>query len=293
MNNTISPMSRKPPNAIGHDVDGPVIAAFEVELRSEFASPQHSHPRGQMIGCNRGLVTILTDTGSWLVPAGHAIWLPPYQVHAGQSFGPGAGWSLYVSPDACRALPATPRTVLVPPLLREAVLRAASWPDDSMDEARQRIAALVISEIADLRSEALGLPIPRDPRMQRIARALLESPADRRGIEEWAAWAGTSSRTLSRRFRQETGLTFVDWRQRVRLMRSLEMLADGAAVTTVALDLGYSSVSGFIALFRRTFGVTPTAHPIGRPQSGRISRSEITEQSVAAAATLRPPHHQD
>ena len=48
------------------------------------------------------------------------------------------------------------------------------------------------------------------------------------------------------------------------MIRALEMLADGHAVTSIAFDLGYSSVSGFIALFRRTFGVTPAVHPIGR-----------------------------
>ncbi len=55
----------------------------------------------------------------------------------------------------------------------------------------------------------------------------------------------------------ETGFTFTEWRQRARMLRALGMLAEGAAVTTVALDLGYSSISAFIALFRRTFGATP------------------------------------
>jgi len=43
-------------------------------------------------------------------------------------------------------------------------------------------------------------------------------------------------------------------------MRVLEMLASGAAITTIALDLGYESVSAFIAMFRRTFGVTQTQY---------------------------------
>ena len=131
-----------------------------------------------------------------------------------------------------------------------------------MDEPRQRIADLIVHEIGMLPAEALGLPVPRDPRLRRIARALLEQPADGRSIDQWAAWAGTTARTLSRRFPQETGLSFVDWRQRARLMRALEMLAEGTPVTTIAIDLGYNSISGFIALFRRTFGVTPAAHPI-------------------------------
>jgi AraC-like DNA-binding protein len=149
-------------------------------------------------------------------------------------------------------------------LLREAILRATLWDNDDATPGRQRICELIVDEIASLPAEDLGLPLPRDARLERIARSLLDHPADSRTVDEWARWAGITARTLSRRFPQETGLTFTEWRHRARLMRALERLAEGDAVTTVALDLGYSSVSGFIALFRRAFGVTPAAHPLRR-----------------------------
>src|SRR5262249_12396374 len=94
-------------------------------------------------------------------------------------------------------------------------------------------------------------------RLLRIANALADRPADSRGLEAWAAWAGVTSRTLSRRFVAETGFTFTQWRQRLRLTRALEMLASGAAVTPVAMDLGYDNPSAFIDWFKRTYGVTP------------------------------------
>lgn len=50
------------------------------------------------------------------------------------------------------------------------------------------------------------------------------------------------------------------WRRRARFMRALKMLAIGAPVTTVALDVGYDNVSAFIELFRKTFGATPARH---------------------------------
>src|SRR3954463_11014508 len=143
-------MHRKPLDAIRDDVDDPMIAAFAVELHSEFASPPHNHARGQMIGCSRGLVTILPAPGPWLVPAGHAIWLPPHQLHGGQSFGPGAGWSVYVAPSACEGLFSQTRTVAVPPLLREAIVRATLWDNDDATSARQRICELIVDEIASL-----------------------------------------------------------------------------------------------------------------------------------------------
>ena len=73
----------------------------------------------------------------------------------------------------------------------------------------------------------------------------------------WAEWVAIAPRTMTRRFVTETGFTFTEWRQRVRLLRALELLASGQAVTTVALALGYDNSSSFIALFKRTFGKTP------------------------------------
>ena len=105
--------------------------------------------------------------------------------------------------------------------------------------------------------EELALAMSQDPRLLRIAEALVADVADDSGLPDWAAWAAVAPRTLSRRFVEETGFTFTAWRQRARLLRALELLAQGLSVTTVSLDLGYNNVGAFIALFRRTYGVTP------------------------------------
>jgi AraC-like DNA-binding protein len=75
-----------------------------------------------------------------------------------------------------------------------------------------------------------------------------------------------SERRLSRRFVEETGLTFTEWRTQARLIAALPLLADGAAVANVALGVGYSTPSAFIAAFHRGFGVTPRAY-FDRPRS--------------------------
>src|SRR3546814_7090510 len=102
--------------------------------------------------------------------------------------------------------------------------------------------------------------MPADRRLRKVTDSLLADPADPRGIEDWARAAGASGRTLARLFLNETGLTFRAWRQQLRLLRGLEMLAAGEPVTTVALDLGYDSPSAFIAMFRRALGTSPTRY---------------------------------
>lgn len=46
----------------------------------------------------------------------------------------------------------------------------------------------------------------------------------------------------------------------------MEVLANGSSVTATAFDLGYETVSGFIAMFKASLGVTPAAYR--RAQTG-------------------------
>lgn len=242
------------------DASDPIILALYQPQAEYRELGEHSHPRGQLSGLRNGLLTIGTDAGAWVVPADHAVWLPPHQRHYGWTHGAVEGWSCYIAEATCTSLPQQPCTIASTSLLREAVIRASSWEGESLSDAQWRVAMVILDELRAAPVDAFGLPMPRDPRLLRIARALLDDPGRRWGLDAWARWAGIPERTLSRRFVAETGFTYTTWRQRARLMRALEMLAEGEAVTSVALDLGYDSVSAFIALFKRTLGVTPSAY---------------------------------
>ena len=170
---------------------------------------------------------------------------------------PFSGWSVFITERSCELLPREARAIKTTPLLREAVRRAATWPGIDLDQAQTRIAEIIVDELAASKEESLGLPSPDDPRLVRITDALARDLSDNRRLEQWAAWAGLSPRTLSRRFVAETGMTFAQWRQQARLLRALELVADEVPVTTIALELGYDNVSAFIDMFRRTLGTTP------------------------------------
>ena len=86
---------------------------------------------------------------------------------------------------------------------------------------------------------------------------LLLVPEDNRSLSGWADYINISSRSLSRLFRTELGVSFVEYRQQVRLFQALKYLASGASVTTVAMEVGFSSLSAFNRLFKRYFGTTP------------------------------------
>ena len=137
-------------------------------------------------------------------------------------------------------------------------LKLAGVTDEQLD--------FVFDELETAEPESLCLPVPRDRRLRMMAAAIAADPSSKESLASWGARIGMSERGLTRQFRVETGMSFVQWRSMARMKRALEMLAGGATVTDTALDLGYDSASSFIALFRRTFGVTPARQ--GFPQSG-------------------------
>ena len=239
---------------------GPLLARIwdtSLASREARAAGVHQHREGQLCGATEGLLTVHTGDTLWVVPPLHAIWIPPRREHGIGPHGQFAGWAMLINETLCQGLPAEPCILRVSGLLMEAVKRAAEWDEQTWSPERDPLVAVIAAEVRSLPNAPLGLVMPRDPRLVRIADAILRDPADRRSQNEWASWAGLSPRTLSRRFPQETGLGFQAWRQRARLLRALEYLAADLPVTTVALESGYQTTSAFIEAFSQVFGMTP------------------------------------
>lgn len=245
------------------NADGPLLIAFLAELREVWAAETvwHAHVRGQLMYVEHGVLTVHTEQGTLSLPPGCAGWMPPGRQHTVELAGPLRGWGVVIRPDACRALPAQDGVIRLTGLAREAIMRAANWSlDQPLDAAQQRLAAVLLDELCQAQIDHLHLPMPVDRRLLRIARQLLDTPADPRSLKQWADWGGLSPRSLSRHFRDETGLSFAQWRQQARLTDGLRRLSEGSAVAEVADQLGYSSPSAFVSVFHRHFGASPTRY---------------------------------
>jgi AraC-like DNA-binding protein len=86
---------------------------------------------------------------------------------------------------------------------------------------------------------------------------LQAQPGDTRSLPELAQAVHTTERTLMRRCQRDLGMTFAEWRQRLRVVRAMPLLEAGQTVETIALDLGYGSASAFITMFKKLTGSTP------------------------------------
>jgi len=212
---------------------------------------------GQLLFPARGMLTVHTDAGLWVVPVHQAVWVPCGVRHSVEVAGGVAMRSLYLHPSV-RGLPVACRVVEISPLLREILRRAMRLTTlDRRSAAERHLLDVLLDELTVLPLTPLDLPMPRDPRGVRAAALIRGEPAAPHALADVARASAASARTLERLFRSETGLPFGVWRQRARLLRALQLLAGGVSVAEVANAVGYESTSAFVAAFRRALGTTP------------------------------------
>jgi AraC-like DNA-binding protein len=240
----------------------------------------HRHPRAQLLFATAGVMRVETEAALFTVPPGTGLWVPADTLHGVRMDGVVRMRALFLRSDAAASGPAATTVIAVSPLLRELILTVCGEPVvwDAQGPIRL-VAALVLHEIARAGTRPLGLPACRDPRLVRVASALVADPADPRDLGEFAAIAGASVRTLARLFRAETGMSFQQWRRQLRMTEALARIAQGVAPARVAQTVGYASLPAFGAAFRETFGTTPAMaapRPDGDQSRQRPPRSQIT-----------------
>jgi AraC-like DNA-binding protein len=234
------------------------VIALALDHTDGHVIPLHWHSRAQLLYASTGVMTVTTGSGVWVLPPLRAMWVPAFTEHRIRASGYLSMRTLYIKPEAAVKFPPACRIVSVSPLLRELIVYSTTLPRlYEPDSLAGRIMTLILDLIRFRDTVPLDLPIPRDPRLRIIFDLLSGHPADGRTIEEWGTRVGATGRTLSRLFRAETGITFHQWRQQLRLLEALRLLGRGEPVTNIALDVGYNSLSAFVSVFRKALGVTP------------------------------------
>ncbi len=250
-------------------------AGLQVRSLSATYSPgtvldPHGHDWGQLIYAVRGVMTVETASGCWVAPTHRAVWVPPGTLHTVAMSGVVAMRTLYFDSELSADLPRECRTLNVSPLLRELILETARIGMLHRDlPAQARLTGVILDRLGAIETGPLLLPMPTRSRLRAIAERLRAAPESAVPLKKIAAEAHMSIRSFERIFRAETNLTFMQWRQRMRLLHALRLLAAGTPVTGTAAEVGYSSTSAFIAAFKRELGTTPARYYAVEPGEQR------------------------
>jgi AraC-like DNA-binding protein len=254
------------------------VTTLSRDYPAGYVVPLHFHPRDQLVYASRGVMTVRTSDGAWVVPTDRAVWIPATLPHTITMSGMVSMRTLYLRPRLARALPRSCCVVNVLPLLKELILRCCTIAALNKKNDRQRhLIDLVVDQLETIQTISLQLPNPSDPRAIRVAGVLLSDPGNQRTLTQICKGMGAGKRTIERRFLEETGMTFGKWRQQLRLMQAMRLLADGAKVTHAAMEAGYCTPSAFISMFRKAWGTTPArcfAAPPSVTPKGKSTRLE-------------------
>ncbi|MFL4556448.1 AraC family transcriptional regulator [Yersinia kristensenii] len=218
----------------------------------------HTHSYGQLICVKSGVLAMSIGGQRFLAPPEFSVWIPAGVEHSSYNRKPMHFRAIDIALELCDGLPTSACLINVSPIFNAIVencfSRGVLMPESEPDI---RLGCVLIDQLKVSPVQCTYLPTSQDKLLSPILTALERCPSDNTSLALWAKRVYTTERTLSRRCQQELGMAFSEWRQRLRFLHAISLLEQGLTVQSVALDVGYSSTSAFIAMFQQVSGTTP------------------------------------
>lgn len=239
--------------------DSDPFFAIEAIYPAGFETTRHSHDRGQVTFVRDGMMSLVTDDQTLIVPARHAVWVPAHMSHQPLAQGHVCVMSAYAARECWGDLPGTCQVFqasdMLEPLIKRVIACQLTRDDGPIHDA---LLLLLHQEVIRSPKLATGTPMPSDPRLRRVCERVLRCPMMAQNKEEMARYGNMSSRTMTRLFRSEFNVTYSEWVQQALILSAIGLLVRGFPVSHVAYELGYTSPSAFTAMFKRRIGQSPS-----------------------------------
>jgi len=278
--------------------DGPVpevpelvMAGFD-ENRKALELSDHSHPGSyEFVFIEKGRASWEVNGEAYDTRAGDVFHSKPGERHRGKHevIEPSRFWWVIVKEpkrsgwlglrsgevrlfaDAFRTMPRVNGTGPLPAgpfrKLRQSLMGAGAFRSISV---RQSLVELLLTLAAPDQRPA-AVPLDLAGRIGELTARLAADPAWRPAVRELAAYAGVSESHFYRVFLAHTGISPIDYAERVRMREACRRLTETAdSVTVIAHELGYTSSQHFSTVFKRFTRTTPTGWRRGGGERSRV-----------------------
>ncbi|MBY0574934.1 MAG: helix-turn-helix transcriptional regulator [Undibacterium sp.] len=226
------------------------------DLQADESLRAHQHPWAQVTYALDGAMQVIANQQTWFVPPMRAIWIPAYIDHEVRTLERTQLRAIYVDASVIPISGSECVVLEVSDLMRELIKALSRIDDAGLREAH--LAACLMDELALATPLPLNVSMPRDTRLHALCELMIADPASSNSLQDYSTMVGASKRTLARLFRSEVQMSFGVWRQQMRLARAAPLVASGLPLSAVASELGYASQSAFSAMFKKTFGQSPS-----------------------------------
>ena len=182
---------------------------FTHDYPAAYVIPLHSHGRDQLVYAARGVMTVRTRDGTWVVPPHRAVWIPAKVPHTITMSGLVAMRTLYLKPRLAKELPPDCCVINVSTLLKELILHTCSLRAlRKTVKWQEHLIAVILHQLEMVQMVPLQLPHLADARLIRIADVLMKDPSDTRTLVQLCRVSAASKRSIERLFQREIGMTF-------------------------------------------------------------------------------------
>jgi AraC-like DNA-binding protein len=229
---------------------------------------RHVHAEHEFFLPLQGEITIQSDTGIVKAGPGRMLYVPPDIDHSFSSTAQGSGeriiwlidkklWQKHT--DRPFEPTSLPSNSLVKELLFFLLIH------QNVEGAKYFVSALVASLVESLngatlqRQRIFSEHIDGKVQDARIKRALQMMDESEMALTEIAEKSGLSGRNFTRLFLQEVGVSPKDYLILKRIEKAKHLLKETRmTVTDISFEVGYNSLSKFIAMFKKIEGILPS-----------------------------------
>lgn len=236
----------------------PQIRTFSARFSPGHVIAAHAHSWSQLLFASEGVMAVESESSCWIVPTNRGIWVPADTEHSIKMYGRVFLQTVYLQTSPKAQIELGCAAYEISSLLRELILFVCKKGiiHGDTDEHRNLIDFLTF-QIKRLRPFPLMIPMPQDARARRLAMRLIENPGAEESLAELCVGFGASLRTMQRIFSEELSMPLSRWRNQVKMVHAIQLLASDKSITQIAPELGFESTSAFIYSFRQYFGISP------------------------------------
>lgn len=233
---------------------------------SKIQTIEHQHTHGQLIYAEGGVLHVFLNQQHYYIPGRCFLWIPSNVSHYIVSHSTQIklfGLYMLIQPND-DIFYNEANVYLVDDLLREMILYTEDWRGCIEDSEKDKFYFLkaiksnlpkMCQKVANF---AIQHPYPKDERLIKIGQFLRENLENNYSLEEIAKVFGFSTRTLSRLFKEDIGMSYVKFSRAIRISSALELMVEKKLnVYEIAVKVGYMSLSAFSNIFYRVMGIRP------------------------------------
>lgn len=253
--------------AIDHDQNDFYVCHTHVD---RIDPREYIHRKARLLYADGGIVHVFTATKHWYLPGRFYMWIPAGTAYHLESSSSRIHLYSFYFKEEKEVHPSllTPNIFLSNDLMREMFLFAQDWEGEISKKKHYakycllRAMMAIIPEMSTpIDAFPMQHPYPKSEKLRNIARYLNMNIDQAFTIEQVAGRFGMSSRSLSRLFKEDMGISYIRFLRAIRMSKALELMSENSySILEIAMRVGYNELSSFSNIFTRVTGIRPSVY---------------------------------